>query len=312
MENKFENKFEEFVSASTPESQKVYKCYPTLGEFDYIDCDIELVEKAIQTTKPKKRKAITTVCNVLKRYAEYLGDTHLIRLVNSIDRTELWERIKPDDVRKFISHKQYESICHDIAIYEPYNSLYYETLFMAIYEGIYTKDMSVLINLRASDINRNTVSISPDGKEGYPFIISMKLIHNLRELSEVVFWEQRVGYGKTSQQPLVGNNMDDCFKTVVRKNREPVRFYYKRLEKIAKDYVEYPLNPYELFISGLVYRISEQLNEQGFTLQEAFEYNKRNKEVYSIVKSELERSHYTNAVNKFRELIVDYLDVFTE
>lgn len=306
------NRFEEFIlSIPSTKSQEVYKSRSSLGEFDYTDCDVGLVEKAILNTNPKSEKGITTACNILKKYAEYLGNKNLLRIVDSIDRKELWIKAKPDILQKFISHKQYEDVCHDISLWEEHNALYYETLFMAIYEGIYSKDMSVLKNLRAKDIEDNKVIINPDVGENYTLNISKELANKLCELSEVSTWEQTGRYGYIQFQ-LIGDFKDTCFKTVQRADKNESSFYYRRLRKIATNYVEYPLRPYELFVSGLVYRISEELKANGITLQEAFSTHYRSPNVRNIFVNELSRCHYSNTVSNFREMIMNYLDVFLE
>lgn len=306
------NRFEEFIlSIPSTKSQEVYKSYSSLGEFDYTDCDIGLVEKAILNTNPKSAKGITTACNILKKYAEYLGNKNLLRVIDSIDRKELWIKAKPDELQKFISHNQLEGICHDISLWEEHNALYYETLFMAIYEGVYSKDMSVLKNLRAKDIDNNKVTLSPDVGESYTLNISKELANKLCELSEVSTWEQTGRYGYIQLQ-LIGDFKDTCFKTVHRADKNESFFYYRRLRKIASVYVEYQLRPYELFVSGLAYRISEELKANGITLQEAFSTHYRSSKVRSIFVDELSRCHYSNTVSNFREMIMNYLDVFLE
>lgn len=309
------NRYEEFL-ATIPsiKSQRVYKSYSPLGEFDYTDCDIDLVEKAILSVNPKSIKSITTACNTLKKYAEFLGDTHLITLVDSIDRKELWEKIKPKDLRKFISYRQYKEICHDINVYEEYNSLYYKTLFMALYEGIYSNDLSVVKNLRVSDIRNDGVILRPDNGEEYFLGITKELIHNLIELSEVDTWDQAAKSGYIQMQ-MIGKHFDSCFKTVSRargNNINEMRFYQLRLRKIADNYVEYPLKPSDLFVSGIVHRIIENLKDEGITLREAFRIHIRVPKVREIFLTELNRCKYPNAVRNFRELVESYLDVFLE
>lgn len=313
------NRFEEFIlSIPSTKSQEVYKSRSSLGEFDYTDCDVGLVEKAIiNATHIISEKSITTTCNVLKKYAEYLGNTRLISIVDNINRKELlikMKKIKPDYVRKFISHKQYNDICHDIDVWEC-NAEYLKTLFMAIYEGVYSKDMSVLKNLRAVDVEDNKVTLNPDVGESYTLNISKELANNLRKLSNVTTWDQTARSGDIHLS-LVGDFEDTCFKTVQRTAQRSTinaaTSYYRRIRKIASVYVEYPLRPYELFVSGLVYRISEELKANGITLQEAFSTHYRSPKVRNVFVNELSRCHYSNTVSNFREMIMNYLDVFLE
>lgn len=307
------DKYEDFLaSVESDRSRSVYKSYSSLGEFDYTDCGYDLVVKAILSTNPKNVKAITTACNVLKKYAKYLGDTHLIRVVDSVDRKKLWEDIKPDKVQKYISHSQFEIICHEIEMYEEHNSLYYITLFMAIYDGIYCNDLSVIKNLRTSNIENDKILLTPDDRESYWFNVSKELIDNLRELSEESYWEQNARYGYI-QNRLIGRYPDTCFKTVQRKGTIYEDYFYRtRLRKISDEYVEYPLSPFNLFVSGLMYRVTEKLKENGISLQEAFSLHNRDKQVAEIVSGELVRCRYSNEVKNLRELVVNYIDVFSE
>ncbi len=310
------NKYEEFLASTTSDSsRRVYKSYSLFGEFDYTNCDVEMVERIILSTNPKDMRSITTACTTLKKFAKFLGDTHLVKIADSIDRKELWERIKSDDIQnhKFLSNKQYKAACHDIEVWEEHNSLYYQTLFMAIYEGIYSNDMSVLKNLRARDIKGNIVILSPDNDECYKLEISKQLADNLKELSEMTTWEQTARFGYI-QLPLVGKTYDSCFK-VVQRMKDTVyeaKFYYYRLRKIANNYIERPVRAYELFVSGIAYRIVEKLKANDITLQEAFKTHNRNRLVGSIISDELTRCHYSNQVRNFRELIESYLEVFLE
>lgn len=307
------DKYEEFLTSITSDSsRRVYKSYSLFGEYDYTNCDVEMVERIIISTKPKDVKSITTACTTLKKFARFLDDTHLVKIVDSIDRKELWERTKPDDIQKFISHKQYEEVCHDIEMWEEHNALYYQTLFMAIYEGIYSNDMSVLKNLRAKDIEKGKVILRPDDGKEYYLDVSNKLLNNLQELSEVATWEQTARYGYI-QLTLVGDYFDTCFKTVQRNaKRNEAWSYHYRLKKVADDYIERPVRAYELFISGIAYRIAKELKANGITMQEAFAAHNRNKLIGSIISDELDRCHYSNQVKNFRELIENYLNVFTE
>lgn len=311
------NKFYEFVSSiSSTKSQSVYKLYSSLGDYNYTNCDVDFVEKVIIDANPKNIKNITNICGVLKKYAVFINDKNLVNVIEKIDRHKLWKTIKQRGVKKFISYQQYQNICHDIDMWEEHNSLYYKTLFMAVYEGIYSnysQNTSVIRNLRSGDVEDGIVILRPDDEESYALKISKELSDNLIELSSINIWEQ-TGRCGTTQHKLSGDYLDTIFKTKKTKNatNREFEFYYRRLNKIAKNYIEYPLTAYELFISGLMHRIVVKLKATGITVQEAFKMNNRNKEVKKIFSDELTRCHYTNTFGNFRELVEGYLDVFDE
>ena len=126
------------------------------------------LEQFILNLKPNSPKAITTICYVLGLYAKWLQEKDVIdndnfyQIVQSIDKNLLWKKAKPNAKKKFISYEQYKRIIHDIAMYEDFNALYYEALFKCIYEGIYNDDLSVIKNLRSSDIKGNIITLHED------------------------------------------------------------------------------------------------------------------------------------------------------
>ena len=139
-------------------TKKVALSLSKIGEHDYENCTPIDIEQIILSMKPNSPKAITTISYMLGLYAKYLGNNDMINIVDDIDRNALWSIAKPMANKKFISNNVFENAYKDIGIYEEYNSLYIQTLFRAVYEGIYCDDMSVLKNLRGSDIEL------PDGK----------------------------------------------------------------------------------------------------------------------------------------------------
>lgn len=317
-ENKSINsdRYEEFLeSIPNIQSRRVYKSYSVFGEYDYTNCSIEIVKNVIRSVHPKSTKSITTACNVLKKYAKFLGDMQLVGTIDSIDRKELWNEIKSDDIKKFISHSYYEEICYELGK-EEYNPFYYQTLFMAIYEGVYSSDLSVLKNLRASDIKKNKVLLRPDNGEEYFLKVSKKLIVKLIELSEEEYWRQANAFNENGyiEMPLYKHYPDACFKTVRRGTGKVnhTASYLLRFRKIATDYVDRPLKPYDLFISGIAYRIAKKLKANKITLQKAFEPENRDHNIRNIFENELLRCHYPNEVKNFRELVENYIDVFAE
>ena len=86
--------------------------------------------------------------------------------------------------------------------------------------------------------------------------------------------------------------------------------YYAKLRKIAKEYVEYSLLPLQLYTSGIMHRIKNELDKVGVTLEEAFADNSRNKMAHLIISKELIRCNSSIEVGNFRELVKGHLDSF--
>ena len=272
---------------------------------------IEL-ENFILDKKPNSPKAITTICYVLGLYAKWLDNDDMQHLIQSFDKKLLWKKSKPNVDKKFISHKQYKEIMHDIGVYEDYNSLYYQLLFQSVYEGIYSDDMSVVKNLKGSDVDNNVVTLYEDNGHSYKLRITEELAKGLKELSKVDIWERRNRYGlcKVEAKGLSSNTV---FKIEYR-NTDSIgtyrHSYYSRLRKISKEYVERTLTPLQLYVSGIMYRIEKELNKSGILLEEAFCDYGRNRKSYTIISNELVRCNYSGDVGNFKEMVKGHLDSF--
>lgn len=315
MEDAMNSKYEEFIaSLSSSKSASVARSLSSLGDFDYSNCDAELVTQAILSTNPTSVTGISTACSYLKRYAEFIGNDELVKIVAGLDKRKILSKATLKS--KFISHSQLQEILHDIDMWEEHNSLYYQTLFWSIYEGIYNADLSVIKNLRASDIDGNKIMLHPDSGESYELVIPTELTELLAELSEVNGWEQNAR--RIITIPFTSDYPDSCFKMVQRENNNGITvdrirdFYYKKLRKISTDYVGFNISIKNIFVSGVMHRIQIRLEEAGYTLEDAFSFNRKKSEISSIIAAELEYSHFNIEPRAFRSLIAGHLNDFVE
>lgn len=313
------NNIDKFMeSIEVPNTAKVVKfVFKDVNEHIENYNFIEL-EKFILDLKPNSPKAIVTICYVLSMYAKWLYENGIVKdntmyqIVQSFDKKLLWEKAKPNANKKFISFEQFNRIIHEISMYEEYNSLYYESLFKCIYEGIYNDDLSVIKNLRSSDIKDNIVTLHEDNGHVYQIKISNRLSDELKKLANINIWERRNRYG-TCKVNLKGVYKDSIFKIEDRNTDSDgsYRFtYYAKLRKIAKEYVEYPLLPLQLYTSGIMHRIKIELDKNNISIEEAFKKNSRNKMAHLIISKELIRCNSGIEVGNFRELVKGHLDSF--
>lgn len=277
------------------------------------------LEQFILDLKPNSPKSITTICYVLGLYARWLQEQNIIRndnlyqMINSLDKKLLWKKAKPTAKKKFISHEQYEMVVKDIATYEEYNALYYELLFSCIWSGIYNDDLSVIKNLRASDIEDNGIlTLREDNGHIYKFKVSERLAKDLKQLSSINIWERRNRFGVCKVE-MRGVHSDSVFKIENRStaSQDSFRFtFYAKLRKIAKEYLEQPLLPLQLYASGLMHRIKIELERNNISLTDAFAKNSRNRMAHLIIQKELTRCNSNFELGNFRELVKGHLDSF--
>lgn len=307
------NNFKRFIETlEAPNTIRVITSLQAIGEHDYTDCTPADLEEIILGMKPNSPKAIITMCWALGLYARYLKDEKLYNMVQELDRNALWVKAKPAAARKFISHSDYKQTCHIISMYEELNALYSEALFRCLYEGIYNDDMSVIKNMRGSDIHGNIITLHEDNGHSYDLEISEDLARDLIELSETVTQDRKNRYG-FFQIPVEGVYPDSCFKAEVRKDNSDYSYrysYYRVLRKIAKEYLQYNLLPLQLYISGIMYRIRLKLQENNISLEDAFSGNNRDKIVNKIISDELKRCNYNTDIRNFRQIVKGHLEVF--
>ena len=317
------NNIDRFIgSIESPNTIKVVKSAIVNSSHNWNDLpnyNLIQLEDLILDSKPNSQKAITTICYVLSLYAKWLKDNELVdndnlyQMIQSLDRSVLWMKAKPKAPKKFISHKRYLEVVHDIQVYEPMNALYYQALFQCLYEGIYNNDMSVIKNLRASQIHGNKVTLEESNGHKYELEISSELCRDLIELSQSDTWERKNRFG-IFEMKIQGDYPDSIFKLETRNdNAKSVRFsYYNKLRKISKEYVEYDLLPMQLYVSGIMYRLRKIFTEHNITLKEAFGNEEKDRMIHQIISKELIRCNYDNEVKAFREMVKGHIDIFEE
>lgn len=299
-------------SLDSPNTIKVVNSMRVIGDYDYTNCTQESLGKIILSMKPNSPRAITTICYVMGLYARYLNDDHLYQMVLDIDRKTLWSLAKPYASRKYISHSEFKDVHHKIGVFEDLNGFYYQTLLKCVYEGIYNDDLSVIKNLRASDVRGNTVRLTEENGHSYDMEISEELADDLREIGFLNTWERKNRFS-VCRIKTEGVYPDSCFKIEIRKDNSPYSYrfgYYKRLRKIAKEYFEFNLLPVQIYVSGLMYRIGLELEKHNISLEEAFALENRNRIVGKIIADELKRCNCHTTTRNFREMVQGHLDVF--
>lgn len=314
------NNIERFIGAiESQNSQKVAKFVLKNVSDNIENYNPMELEQFVLDRKPSSPKEIITIVYVLSSYAKWLKENNIInndnfyQIVQSLDKKILWKKAKPQAKKKFISHEQYKRVVKDIAMYEEFNALYYESLFSCIYHGIYNDDLSVIKNLKKSDINDDgVIMLHEDNGHSYKIKVPERLAKDLKQLADINVWERKNRFG-VCKVDMRGTHSDSVFKIENRStaSNDSYRFtFYAKLRKIAKEYLEYTLLPLQLYTSGIMHRIKIELDKNGITLEEAFAQNSRNRMAHLIIQKELIRCNSSIEVGNFRELVKGHLDSF--
>lgn len=309
---------EYIASCENKNTAKVSKSILKHAPDGFENFDLDELYAFILDLAPKSERHIKTICNRVKAYAKWLDENNivcnnpLLIAVQNVNKNLLWEQAKSTAEGKFISFEQYQSIIRRIRVEEGYNPLYYEVLFRSIYEGIYNDDLSVLKNLRRSDINGNIITLRDDKGNTYQLKVSEELARQLEQLSTINIW-YRPNRNGICEIDMTGIYPDSIFMSEKRNNRtqKSLRFsYYNKLRDIQDNYVGYALSPLNLCISGLVHRIKYLLDKNNLSINEAFADNARSEIVHTIVSNELIRCNEVMRVENFRDHIKGHIDVF--
>lgn len=312
---------ERYISSiESANSQKVVKhVLKKIDAEDIENYNLMQMEQLILNAAPNSPKEIITIIYVVSSYLKYLkeqgiiGNDNAYAIIQSLDKKLLWKKAKPLSKKKFISYEQYQRVIKDIATYEEYNSLYYELLFACIYHGVYNDDLSVIKNLRSSNINDDgMIILEEDNGHIYKLKVPEKLALDLKKLARINVWQRRNRFGICNVD-MRGVYSDSIFKIENRStaSNDSYRFtYYAKLRKIAKEYLEYSLLPLQLYTSGIMYRIKFELEKNNISLEEAFADNSRNKMAHLIISKELMRCNSSIEIGNFRELVKGHLDSF--
>lgn len=305
---------ERFIdSIESPNSKKVAKFALKDVNEDIENYSQMKLEQIILDKKPSSQKEIITIIYIFSSYAKWLNNDNLYHMLQSLDKNLLWKKAKPSAKKKFINNEEYKRIIKDIATYEEHNALYYELLFSCIWNGVYNDDLSVIKNLRTSNIGDDgVVMLEEDNGHSYKFKISEKLSSDLKQLANINIWNRPNRFGICNVD-MRGSYPDSVFKIENRStaSNESFRFtYYAKLRKIAKEYVGHSLLPLQLYTSGIMHRIKVELDKNNISLEEAFAKNSRNKMAHLIISKELLRCNSSIEVGNFRELVKGHLDSF--
>ena len=307
-------------SIESKNTQKVVKyVFKRIDEDNIENYSLIQMEQLILDMKPNSNKEIITIVYVLSSYFDYLREQSIIKddnakqIVQSLDKKLLWKKAKPQAKKKFINNKEYQRIIKDIATYEEYNALYYELLFGCIWNGMYSDDLSVIKNLRTSNIgNDGIILLEEDNGHSYKFKVSERFAADLKQLASINTWQRPNRYSVCNVD-MRGVYPDSVFKTEHRStaSNDSYRFsYYAKLRKISSEYIGHSLLPLQLYTSGIMYRIKNELNKNNISLEEAFAQNSRNKTAHMIIEKELIRCNSSIEVGNFRELVKGHLDSF--
>lgn len=311
--------FDDYIKTITNiGTQKTLKsAYKHIGDYEDSNKTLDDVKRIFYASKVDTPQSVRNFRSQFRNYANYIEDPVLMDMLDCIDALEICTKVKELGVAKYFSHTAFQKAFEAINNSAVLNPFYVQTLFLCIYEGVYSRDFSVLVNLKASDISGNTVICQKDDGSYYQVEISSELSARLLTLGNQHSWKCRNRYNEFDRE-ISGETYDSCFKVEKREraNRRssPKTVYentYRRLlREIISTELGYNIAAFEIYISGIMYRISLALQAQGIGVIDAFTKNNRDPVVKQIIEKELTRSHYDKPISQFKQLVEGHIEVF--
>lgn len=254
------------------------------------DMNTEQIERLIIDTKINSINAIQMFVSTIRFYNmnSKNGNKDIDKILKQIDRNKLLEECKNNfGIKKYLSYSKFTDLINRIENDQERtmpNCHYNAVLLRAIYGGIYSPNLSALKNLKESsfDFDDDCVYVSllvenPNGQNTYPVIkVEKKLAEDIISLSKMPLYK-RNRHGDSEIDISKLQYPDGCFKIQSREESPGLnsfRFSYTRRIRLIKENFcsdEFLLKPYDIFISGIVYRIKQRLEKDGFNLKTAFQ-----------------------------------------
>lgn len=324
MENKNNKTYQDYIdSIQNDGSAMAARSFATLEGYDFsLKTTVDELHKIIVSFNSVSLKHISVVKYNIRKWVsfKYSEDVYnyIDGLLNSdeLENIKIWNTMSAIQDIRFLSYKRYQQLLRDIDRFEECNPDYYKTLVMAIWEGVYSNDKSVLWNLRGSDIDINTNSVTmrySDGKT-QTIQVSDELINGLIDLSENDMWNRKFVNGYFDIK-ISGLYPDSVFKLERRSINSTVNFkdaYNSRIRMLTKKYIGNYVRMRNLYISGMVYRMGLQFKEKGIPFNEVFQLNNRIAAANQIIINEFERINADVVMRNFKPMVLSYMDIFME
>ena len=251
--------------------------------------------------KPKSVRTLRAWIFTLRLYGKDFDCKHIQKELEALDRLGIVEKVQTEDsTRKFISFSEYLQFLHDIRENETYNQDYQVALIMAIFNGLWSSDGSIIENLRLEDVDGNIVTVRPNGQEPYEVEVEKSLAAMFPALADQNEWETE-NYRGHFVSPIYGKYPDSIFKIESRYDSTYKHTTYNKFRKLAKRYLPFQISPRNFYFSGLLHRCQLAMKQYGFRIEDALVT--RDPIAKKIMERELTKLHYPFNPNFLNEIV---------
>lgn len=286
--------YTDFVeSCEKPSTQAVYKHYIRIGQYDVNSHSKENLKSFFDSTTFISIRDFYSFAFVFRAYAKYLRNIDLLTDLDEIDVASIKEQLRNSAEKRFITYDEYLEFLHDIEMCEECNEIFFVTIVMCIYEGMFADSFDGLAMLRKQDVEDNCVTIHMRDGSHHKMEITPRLVANLRELADRNYWERYNAIGGILSLPATGEYSDSVFKFSFRNPKDIFtntrNMIRTKFSKLTSRY-ELDITPTQLFYSGIIHRASLVCKEKyDLDFIEIFDKPEYTRIVHGLLRDEFAR-----------------------
>lgn len=244
------------------------------------------LEDFIISVNPLNLQNIAYLLFIIRNNAKEKKIDKLVDLTIKIDNSELWKKCKEKNkTKKYFSYSDIEELLRQIKIDAEFvNYEYCISLIKAVFEGVYSRKLTVLKNLYIKDIDteNNHVTLRFD-KDDVPkeYGNTPIVIPITNELTRMLVNQARLPIYRANRNGVFEVNPNNLqlspnhvFKIERRKDNELtsafISSYYSRIREIKNRYELRSFLVKDIYISGLMYKIKKEVEKEGVNLKSCF------------------------------------------
>lgn len=298
-----------------PSTATIMKTYAPYGDYDYSDITKDEMVEILLKTNPSTYRGAKSAVQALKKYLMYINATHALDVLSQIGASEFAKYVVSVSPNPYLTQEDLQDVLDFIDMSDSPNTLYIRSFVRACFEGIYSEDLSALINLKARDIKGNTVTLIDSNGSPYEFEISHDLAFDLIELAKEDKWYRKNRLGTFSAIKMSGYAPDTCFKSksyTDLDNIQKMKLSYWRITRNLGNEYGRKFSPKTLFISGMICRIEQQVADFGLTMMDVLSDWNTDSIGFELIRQEFDRCHYYVDPLSFKETVRYALDFHSD
>lgn len=267
------------------------------------------VVEALCKISPKDKTKCLNLKTYFIKYFRWNDNFEAYKTVSALDFNQIWEEnVKETINSRILTEESYNSFLSKLSRIDDHRAY---VLVMALWEGIWNADCSVVTNLRLSDINNNSATLHSSTGATWDIAITDKLYEAMVSAEKTTTMGVFNWKSGLAQRPISGRYDDSIFKINTRRDSKVViddksqyeryrNAYQKLLQKNTEEFFDRTVSMRDFFYSGVIDRLRKKLAAKGIVLEEACK-----SDVYDdLIGEHLAYYHWDISIPTFRRRVL--------